>query len=74
MQWDIRKIELDKVPILMAQLEKNVKNGDPELENIRCVYKKVGDEVIYTLTPFDFIDLSPPPEISFFALSRMIRN
>ena len=74
MNWDIKKIELIQVPLLLQQLSISINNGDPNIDDIRCIYKQKDDEVIYTCSPFELIDLSPTPIFTYFAICRMIKN
>ena len=56
MKWHKTIINLDKIPDLIIQIKQAIKNADPILETLRCVYI-TDDQLIHYLTPFDFIDI-----------------
>jgi len=55
MKWHKSVIDLDKIPNLIIQIKQAIKNADPVLETLRCVYI-TDDQLIHYLTPFDFIN------------------
>ena len=56
MKWKKNRVYIEDLPKLVNQFKMSIKNGDPILERIRCVYVKEDSDLINCLTPFDFID------------------
>lgn len=71
--WQSMDVKYD-IEAMIKRLEENVKNGNPTLENIRCVFTTDEDGIIHLLTPFDFIDLNPRPNIKSFSLYQAFKN
>ena len=56
MKWCKTDIPLVNVEQLVKTIEASVKNGDPKLELLRCVYKLKDEAIIHMLMPYDFLD------------------
>ena len=71
--WNSTTIKYN-IEAALKNLEMNVKNGNPELENIRCVFTTDEDNIVHMLTPFDFVDLDPRPNIKSFSIYQAFKN
>lgn len=74
MEWKKLQIPIENIPICMAQLKKNITDGNPIIEDMRCVFRTKDDTIVHTLMPYDFVDLDPKPEIAQFYLYQAFRN
>ncbi len=71
---NITNIPKENIPIIIKKLEIDAKNGNPALDNIRCIYTKDDTNIIYLFTAFDFIDLNPRPEIRTLTIGQVLEN
>lgn len=74
MSWKYTNIPLDQLPNIIKQIDIDVRNGNPVLDDIRCIYTLDDDNIIYISTVFDFVDLNPKPEFQTFSIGQMIKN
>ena len=75
MKWHKYNIEISQLPKLIKQMEIAVKNGDPTLEHLYCVYTIEESNLIYCLTPFDFIDKNIEElKIKTFSTYQVLEN
>ena len=74
MPYKIIPITNEKIPLVISQLDKDVKNGNPALDNMRCIYTEEDSNIIHLLSVFDFIDLNPRPKIKSLMISQVLEN
>ena len=67
-------IPADKISFVISQLDKDVRNGNPALDNMRCIYIEEDSNIIHLLSVFDFIDLNPRPKIKSLMISQVLEN
>lgn len=74
MSWKYTNIPLDQLPNIIKQIDIDVRNGNPALDDMRCIYTFNDDNIIYISTIFDFADLNPKPQFQTFSIGQMIKN
>ena len=70
----ITHIPNDKISFVISQLDKDIRNGNPSLDSIRCIYTEENSNIIHLLSPFDFVDLNPRPNIKSFTIGQVLEN
>ena len=71
MNWTKQVIEKPKIiPLFMTYLN-SIKTGDPTLEDIRCVFMLVDDELIYVRTLFDTLDMISQNKLALNRISQL---
>ena len=70
MTWNQRSIDLEDIPAIIQQGMQLAKDGNPIVEQIRCVYVLEDSEIIYMIPLLDFLD-NVPENISRFYLCQM---
>ena len=56
MEWDKQLIEVKNLPLLRIQLQAKIKNADPNIERIKCVFSYQKTTIVYVYTVCDFLD------------------
>lgn len=56
MEWNKQLIEIKNLPQLRIQLQAKIKNADPNIERIKCVFGYQETTIVYVYTVFDFLD------------------
>ena len=76
MSWNVIQVELDYVPIVLNKLDIDIRNGNPILTDLRCIYtvEEESDKIIHLLSAFDFLDLNPRSPLKSFHLGQMVKN
>ena len=72
--WKIRHIPSKDIPSMIEQFNIQVKEGNPVLELMRCIYKIDNSNIIYLSTLFDFLDIFPTSTITSLSIGQMIKN
>lgn len=67
-------ISNDKIPYVVSQLDKDIRNGNPAIDNIRCIFIEENSNIIHMLSAFDFVDLVPRPNIKSLMISQVLEN
>ena len=75
MKWKIQSIATKYLPDVIIQFKMDITNGNPILENTRCIFKLENDLIIHMIPIFDFIDMNITIEtIQSFAIGQVIKN
>lgn len=72
--WKIRHIPSQDIPSMIEQFNIQVKEGNPILEFMRCIYKIDNSNIIYLSTLLDFLDIFPTSTITSLSIGQMIKN
>ena len=72
MKWKKQVIAPENIPLLTEKMSKAIKSGDETIEKYRCVYIVKDSSITNILTPYDFIDLEPKPEITKFYIYQVL--
>ena len=72
MSWNLKHIELKDVPLIVQQGRELAKQGNPLVEQLRCIYTLEDKNIIYLAPLLDYID-SPPHELTSFLLGQMVK-
>lgn len=56
MKWKKTLITKEATTMIVENLAKSVKAGDPAIEKMRCVYILEDDPIVRCLMPYDFLD------------------
>ena len=59
---------------IIEQIQNDIKNGSPVLENLRFVFTTIDNEFIHMLTPFDLIDNYTENQIKLISLYQVLNN
>jgi len=62
MKWKKTPINLKDVDTLSAQLAEACKQAQDGLDDMKCLFKKKNDTILYLYTIFDWIDAKIPAE------------
>lgn len=74
MNWKLIKIPEDKIQFFIDKLDIDIKNGNPQIDNLRCIYTVDESNITYLLTPFDFVDLNPRPKIKSLTIGQVLEK
>lgn len=70
MTWTKRSMNLEDIPAIIKQGMQLAKDGNPIVEQIRCVYILEDPKIVYMIPFLDFLD-NAPENISKFYLCQM---
>lgn len=56
MEWDKQLVEVKNLPQLRTQLQAKVKDANPNLEKIKCIFGYQETTIVYVYSVFDFLD------------------
>ena len=56
MEWNKQLIEINNLPQLRIQLQAKVKDANPSLEKIKCIFGYKETTIVYVYNVFDFLD------------------
>ena len=56
MEWNKQLIEINNLPQLRIQLQAKVKDANPNLEKIKCIFGYKETTIVYVYNVFDFLD------------------
>jgi len=74
MIWKKNKVPSDRLAECFNVLMNDIKKGTSAIESMRCVYIQEDETFPHVLTPFDFMDLDPKPQIKAFYLYQAFKN
>lgn len=68
------EIKLEDIPAFLTQAKQMVKDTNPLVEQLTCVFKYKDESVIYMYPLLDWIDLSQDKPYVSFHLYQMVNN
>lgn len=68
MSWTRTKIELADIPAIAQQGMEMAKEGNPLVEQLRCVYTLENDPCVYVFPLVDYVDNVPTSNFTSFSL------
>lgn len=70
MKWNKKVIDNKNIKALTEQIHTLCLQGNPTVENLRCVYKIKDSGLMYYITIFDWIDKCHQNEIQYDAIEK----
>ena len=72
MSWTKTEVELQNIPAVIMQFQGMIKNGDDNIEKLRCYYKLENEVICHLSTVFDFLDNFPEEKIVKFSVYQIV--